>query len=111
MSWPPPVLAGHFSAHFKMHVKLLCLNIKAMPHPSFPQTYMTSGTRRHTEGRVFPAGLYPAGSDEVWGCDETQRAQEDPMWVECVLQQGHSGSLKKVKLGEEIVIDILLFLS
>lgn len=86
MSGPPPVLAGHF----KMHVK-------AMPHLSFPQTYMTSGTLRHTEGRVFPAGLYPAGSDEVSECDETQRTQEDLMWVECVLQQGHWGSLKKKK--------------
>lgn len=100
MSGPPPNVLKYFSVHFEKHVKSFCLNIKAMPHPSFPQTYMTSGTLRHTEGRVCPAGLYPAGSDEVWGCDETQRVQEDLMWVECVLQQGHWGSLKKVMLGE-----------
>lgn len=64
---------------------------------------MTSRTPHHTEGRVFPAGLYPAGSGGVWGCDEAQRAQEDLMRVECALQQGRWAYLKK-----DIVIDILL---
>lgn len=71
---------------------------------------MTSVTPHHTEGRVFPTGLNPAGSDEVWGCDEAQRSQEVLMRVKCVLQQGQRWTyLKKVEGGEEIVIDIWLF--